>query len=310
MRDGADKVFYPAVELVRIWGAMAVVWIHYGTGKMLGMGYAVPCFVVISFFFAWKMIESAKADALRRRLLRLAIPFFAWGAVSYFAALATGSRSGLASLVWQLALGHDTCKPLYYLLDVAIITSSLFALRRLLPPRGFWIVVAMLSLFDVCVQYAGFNYRVFSKLPMQASYTLGRLVELFPIAVAGCGLGAIAIRGRLSFFVGMGLFACGAVATKCGALWVDMQFGYAGVTHILLSAGILAMATSWATDNEWLKSIRGISVASAGVYYIHPIVGGVLAHFGCKGYPVVFCTTAAIVFVGLRVPVLRRLLGK
>lgn len=302
------KGFYPGVELVRIWGVMAVVWIHYGTGSILGMGYAVACFVTISFFFAWRMIESSKADRLKGRLLKLAVPFFAWGAVSYFVALAIGSRNGLAPLFWQLTFGHDTCKPLYYLLDVAIVMSVLFSLRRFLLFRSFWVVAAVLSLFALCAQYTGFNYRIFSALPIQASYTLGRAVEFLPIAVVGCALGAIAIRGRLSLVVGMVLIVCGTVATKCGLLKVDNQFGFAGVSQILISAGVVTVATAWTTGNEHLKAIRAISVASAGIYYIHTIVGGVLAHLGYAGYLVVFCTTAVIVFAGLRVPVLRRLL--
>ena len=70
----AAAPFYPGIEVLRILGAMAVVWAHYGKFRMPVVKFAVPCFVAISFFLGWKMIESKSPERLLRSLSRLAIP--------------------------------------------------------------------------------------------------------------------------------------------------------------------------------------------------------------------------------------------
>lgn len=302
----AAAPFYPGIEVLRILGAMAVVWAHYGKFRMPVVKFAVPCFVAISFFLGWKMIESKSPERLLRSLSRLAIPFFTWGVVSYLVALALGIKSGIAPLLWQLTLGHSTCMPLYYLLDMALMMAALFAARRFLPARAFWTVVGVLVPACLFFQYSGLNYTAFGGLPFEASFPLGRLAELFPAAVAGCAIAASVPRGRGTFAAGAAISAAAVATLLCGFLAVGKEFGYAGIALFAGTVGFLAMGAAFTSENPMLNRIRIVSAATAGVYFIHTIVGDVFCHFGTRKYWPILAVSFAIAMVGLRIPFVRR----
>lgn len=300
--------FYPGVETLRLLGAMAVVWAHYGKFSMPVVKFAVPCFVAISFFFGWRTIESKSPERLLKNVARLAIPFFAWGVVSYLVALALGTKSGIAPLLWQLTLGHATCMPLYYLLDMAAIMAALFAFRRFLPVHAFWSVAGFLVLACLALQYSGLNYKAFGGLPFEAAFPLGRIAELLPAAVAGCAIAAGVPRGRGSFAAGAALSSAAVATLLCGWLAVEkqVQFGYAGLALFVGSAGFVLMGTAFATQNPVLRRIRSVSAATAGVYFIHTIVGDVLCRFGVRKYWPILAVSFIVTMIGLRIPLVRR----
>ncbi len=301
---------FPAVEILRFWAAAAVVWIHYPWGWMPGIRFAVPFFVVTSFFFAWKTIDGEDAGRLGRKLWRLWLPFLTWGAVSYAVAIAIGTRTGLKPLLWQMTLGHDTCKPLYYLLDAGIVMSLLFGLRRLFVRKGFWYAAVALAATCLALQYSEWNWCAFSRLPIQASYPLGRIVEFIPLAVAGCALAAIGLRGWRAVVAGAGLIVASGLITRIAAFCVEDSFGYAGLAQLAGAAGIVLAATSWKSVDSRFLAIRNVSIATAGVYFVHNIIGNALVHFGHGGYLTVLSLSFAFAFAGLHIPGLRKVLGK
>ena len=295
--------FYPGVEILRLLGAMAVVWAHYGKFRMPVVKFAVPCFVVISFFLGWRMVESGEFARLGRRLSRLAVPFFAWGCVSYIVAVASGAKTGLAPLLWQLSLGHSTCMPLYYLFDMAVMMVVLFVVRRCFPVQVFWCIVGFLALACMCMQYSELNYELFGQLPVEASFPLGRIVELFPSAVAGCVIATGVLCGRRSFTVGVALSVVAVVTLLCEFLVVGKQFGYAGFALLIGPIGFVLMSTAFTSRNPMLRRVRIVSAATAGVYFIHTIVGDVLHLFKARNYWSVLLISFAITMIGLRIPV-------
>lgn len=293
---------YIGIELLRLWGAFAVVWIHFGTTRIPGVAFAVPCFVIISFFFAWKMIDSIDVIKLRQRLWRLLVPFFVWGIVSYVVALAIGIHSGITPLLWQLTLGHSTCAPLYYLFDVAVFMVILFLLRKFMACRMFWCVITTLVIGCLWMQYTGVNYYIWSPLPSEASYPIGRIFELFPHAVGGCALSALDLKGWRAFALGTVLFVCGMTMIVCAPFRVSAQFGYAGLPYLLGASGLVLSATAWSGGECWFWRVCNLSVATAGVYFIHPIVGFILNHFGLGCFSLVMFMSFCTVILGLHIP--------
>ena len=300
------RPFYPCVEILRLLGAMAVVWAHYGRYRIPVVWLAVPCFVVISFFFGWRTIASGEFTRLRRSLARFAVPFFAWGAISYIVAVAIGTKTGLSPLMWQLLLGHSTCMPLYYLFDMAVMMSLIFVLRRYLSVRMFWGVLGCIAAACFCLQYSGLNYRLFHPLPTEVSYPLGRIAELLPSAVAGCAIAAGAMHGRRSLVVGSAM-SCVSVALLLSGISGGGDFGYAGLTLAAGAAGFVLASTAFASSNPKLARIRLVSAATAGVYFIHTIVGDVLHLFKAPKFQHVFLISLVITLVCLRIPFVRGL---
>ena len=309
-KETGSTSIYLGIELLRLWGASSIVWIHLGSTQIPGMGFAVPCFMIISFFFSWKMIDSVDAVKLRQRLWRLAVPFFAWGFVSYIVALALGTSSGIAPLIWQLTLGHSTCAPLYFLFNVAVLMVVLFMLRKFMAFRIFWCVVTALLVVCLWAQYSGVNYCIWKSLPFEASYPIGRIFELFPHAVAGCALAALECRGWRAFVLGVILFGCGVLMNMCTPFRVSDQFGYAGLVNLLGASGLVLSATAWRGGKRSSFGVCSLSIATAGVYFIHPIVGSILNHFGLGCFSLVLIISFSITLLGLHVPLVCVLFNK
>jgi len=299
--------FYPYVEVLRLLGAAAVVWAHYGRFRIPVVRLAVPCFVVISFFFGWRAIESGEFARLRRILVRFAIPFFGWGVISYAVAIAIGTKAGVSPLLWQLTLGHSTCMPLYYLLDMAFMTSFIFVLRRYLSARMFWCASGCVAALCFYVQYSGLNYGTFSHLPLEASYPLGRLAELLPAAVAGCAIAAGGMRGLRPLFAGLALSCVSVALLLSGTSWVGENFGYAGFVMSAGAAGFVLASTAFASVDPRLAKIRLVSAATAGVYFIHTIVGDILHLYKTPKFQQVLLISLVVSLIGIRIPFVRGL---
>ena len=305
--DGGLAAFYPYVEVLRLLGAMAVVWAHYGRFRIPVVRFAVPCFVVISFFLGWRTIASGEFARLRRSLVRFAVPFFGWGVISYIVAVAIGTKTGLTPLMWQLTLGHSTCMPLYYLFDLAVMMTFIFVLRRILPVRLFWSALGCLTAVCFGLQYSGLNYRMFIHLPPEASYPLGRMAELLPAAVSGCAIAAGAVHGLRPLIFGA-ILSCASVALLLsGLVGVDGNFGYAGLSLSAGAAGFVLVSTAFASSNPKLARIRFLSAATAGVYFIHTIVGDLLHLFKTPKFQQVLLISLLVSLIGLRVPFVRGL---
>ena len=295
-----ESAFYLGIELLRLWGTMAVVWIHYGPRRMPGVGFAVPCFVMISFFLSWNILDSLDTIRFHKRVRGLVIPFIVWGCVSYLIAIATGTSTGIESLLWQLSFGHATCTPLYYLFDVLVIMNILFMLRKCLSERLFWGVTTLMVIICLIMQYSGLNYHIFGGFPYEASYSLGRIAEFFPHAVMGCFLASMNPKGLRMVIIGVVLVGAGLLmVSPCR---VSSQFGYGGFAPLAVSSGLVLMATAWTISPYHLSWLYVVSSTTAGVYYIHCIVGVVLSYFGYGSYLLVLLVSFLLVLSGLHLP--------
>ncbi len=295
-----DSSFFLGMEFLRLWGAMAVVWLHYGPFRMPGVTFAVPCFVVMSFFLSWKMIDDKDSIRLLKRIQGLVIPFFSWGCISYLIAILIGNSAGLAPLLWQLCLGHATCTPLYYLFDVTVIMTFIFVLRKCLVRWAFCIAVALLVVICLFMQYSGLNHFIFGRLPFEASYPLGRIAELFPHAVMGCTLASINRKGWRSAIIGIILVGAGLLMVS--PFRVPLQFGYAGLAPLFVASGLVSIVTAWTVTPGIFSWVRTLSSTTAGIYYIHCTVGAILTYFGRGSYLLVLLASFFIVLLGLHVP--------
>ncbi len=303
----ATASFYPYVEVLRILCAMAVVWAHYGRYRIPAVRFAVPCFVAISFFFGWRTITTGELARLRRSLVRFAVPFFAWGTVSYVVAVAIGTKTGLSPLLWQLSLGHSTCMPLYYLFDMAVMLTLIFFLRRIFPARVFWGALGCIAAACFWLQYSGLNYRLFHPMVFEAAFPLGRMAELLPSAVTGCAIAAVAARGLRSLVAGLAISLVSVVLMYLGISGTAGDFGYSGFTLAAGAAGLLLASTAFASGDPRLAKIRILSEATAGVYFIHTIVGDVLHVFKTPKFPQVLLISLLVTLIGLRLPIVRAL---
>lgn len=67
------------ISLLKIIAAFAVVWAHFGLGMGRLTTWAVPSFVLISFWLTSRVITEGDGTVIKKRVQRIVIPFFILG---------------------------------------------------------------------------------------------------------------------------------------------------------------------------------------------------------------------------------------
>ena len=120
-------------------------------------------------------------QTVKKKIKRLLIPFIGWSIVGF---IVYPKEISALNILLQLVFGAVVDAPLYYL-SITIYFIVLFCLLTRLNIKIRLIILCLLTAFCFYVQHVEINYNSFSVLPDSSRYTLGRLCELLPYAVAG-----------------------------------------------------------------------------------------------------------------------------
>lgn len=265
--------FNPGLAVLKLIAAFAVVWIHFGLGGGRLTSWSVPLFVFLSFY-----LTGAPRDGIIRRLGRLARPFLFWSVVTWLVCGAMGVGWSLTALGLQCVTGHTVCPPLYYVVEVLVMTVAFGLIARLKRWRE---ILIGLTLCCWVAQYTGLNHALFGSLGIPFRYTLGRFAELMPSGVLGVlahdWVGCHPLR-----FSRRGLHCC-AAGVILGLLLSQVLdrgvagFAYAGVGLVLQAAGLTGafalVGQRFVGRLAWLKVCGPLS---AFVYFSHFVVGWAL----------------------------------
>lgn len=290
-----------SVAFMKSFFSFCVICLHYYTDNGGAFGRicrsSVPIFVMISFYLTFQDYVSYDPDKIRKRLIRLAIPYFGWGLIYYFGYLLgfhllklIGIGEGffirftIKDLFWQLALGSDRYinGAFWYLFDLLIITLLYAVLSGIVRSEDLFIkTIVLLGLLCLCIQYFGLNQYMFGNTSFEIKYSLGRLFEVIPYSCIGLLAGYYRITDRLLAWGGHTfswvLLAVLLVLTVHGGLFSDPAgFGYEGVFLIVYAVvifvGIMILPFE-PVPGIIKKVIRAISGCSLGVYCIHGSIG-------------------------------------
>ena len=172
-----DKTRNSIIDLLRIILVVLVVNIHV---RIISGGkenflepytwYAVPLFIIISFFFF-------KNKSLIVKIKRLCVPLIFWSAVGF---IIHPNLVNVKNIFLQLLTGQIVNTPLYYLILLAwFIVIDLFA-SSLKVSIYFWIILIALFL-----EYSRINFIFFVSLNEAVFYCYGRFVELIKYVPIG-----------------------------------------------------------------------------------------------------------------------------
>ena len=270
------------IDTLKVLACLAVVSLHFGCGGF-GRRLAVPIFI---FFSCYLYSCKGRPGSIIDKLLRLWIPFLVWGMFGLIVFCLIHKGLSWCDVAWQLTFGYPAAQHLYYLIDLIIITSAIWMIRRVASKT--YADVALVVLLVVCVvfQYAGLNYKLLGELPLNMRYTLGRLAELFPCAIAGDMIGGARLIDRypkgscicagLSFIVALFVFVVYRVMPD--------GFGYQGLLPLLMAIGICVMAivsgdviSRWRVA-QYMWPITSIGALTPGIYFMHDVVGKTICH--------------------------------
>ncbi|SEH25187.1 acyltransferase family protein [Selenomonas sp. KH1T6] len=272
-----------------------VVYLHFGHDMreplhFIGM-CAVPCFIMMSFFFTSGRVLEADMRSQARRLLRFVYPLLAWGIISVLLCLAAGDKLTARAVLEQLLLGmphqdfilanHNFLDfPLWF--EGSMIYTSLLLMagahcfRKLFPGLSHlcWLVPVMAAAL-IC-QYASFV--PWDEMTSKYHYVLLTLFFCLPYA----GIGLLLARHKLLErlvplrWKAVLISAAGAAALAAWHAGQPSYMFYYGGLRLMVES--LLIFTIFYLSSLKLGGILGqammlMSEYSMGIYCVHWLVG-------------------------------------
>lgn len=190
------RSFNKGLALLRVWMCFEVVFGHCTPGQSLLLnqyffGYAVPVFMIMSFFLTDSFRLSSDPNYRKRRILRLLTPqifwaFAYWGFYNLTSIVFHSSRKeNIFSLLWQIGFGYTFNGSMWFQSDLIFITL-LFALILALPRKITLNYILPFIFFTfLCMSYMGLNQKIVTNLPEEMSTTVSCLFGMIPLAITG-----------------------------------------------------------------------------------------------------------------------------
>lgn len=253
--------------------------------------FPVPVFMLVSFFFNEKMLNSLEGSRLWQRILKLFVPLAGW-AVIYWCfykflqeTFYPGYSIRLKDLGWQIATGNNTFinDTMWFQVNLIILTL-LFALVILIARKFHNVLFAVLAVGCIVIQYTGFTWLP-GGLKSELAGCLGRLPEMLPCAVVGFVLADTNVLNRLRKFwiVTMIISLAGLFLVRRYGLFTDPSgYGFAGIKYIVVA--FLLVALFYAPPLEMLPKfikviIEWLTKYTLGIYCMHRLVINFLHYF-------------------------------
>ncbi len=292
------KGYNAGLDLLRAFMSFQVILCHFwdgaGTGWKIWLdffrGYAVPVFMLMSFFLTEKTLISCDGKKIKKRLKRLLIPFLFWPFVYWFVFNIVNLWKSeyelgcsITDLLWQLFMGHTFNAAMWYQLDLILLT--LFFVGILCFFKRYY-----MHIFYICMmaawffQYSGWNKQLFGGLRFEMTYPLGRLAEMLPYAV--CGFAMARLRGHKdlghTLVPGGGIIASilFIMLVRYYPVFVEIDgFGYSGFRRFFVAIALVALfylLPFHKLPGAVLRLLYKSTRFTMGIYCMHLLVGQLL----------------------------------
>lgn len=302
MRMQEDNYNY-GLALLRIWMCFEVVCCHFWKGQIsrawmildYARDLAVPCFMVLSFYLFFQKLSSLERKEYKKlvwkRLWRIAYPQIAWTfliwIIEKLSEFAISEETlSWKDLLWQLFTGHSYNSPMWFQIDLLIITLLIFLLFGLTHNKKIQFgIITVLLIFSYFLQYTAILYVSISSIRTEIRYPIGRLIEMIPFVAGGYYL--------VHFEVYINKFRKIIIILSCtylifyfwkrlNYLWRPEGFNYQGIMLLGGSITIFVLMSSIPTHKIPLnlkKCILKLSRCTMGVYCMHVEVGIIIDRY-------------------------------
>ena len=279
------------VVLAHFWHAEDVKLLHLKPFATLG-GLPVTVFMFIAFIFSEKFIVERNSQKLHSRLFRLIVVHVSWTLIYFvfylagavFAGKGTfagqNAKSIAVSFLAQLFLGSTINPPMWFHIDLIILTLAFWLIFYKFPEKTAFILLSCCVIFAVAAKYTGLNFLAFGNIPYAFNkYTLGRLCEMIPVAGSGLIFARFNLMEKLSrhrtaamivsVVLGIAVYAAKFPVPAQGFMYQKI---YVDIAAILMT--IFFWLLPFDNISSTVKRlIAGISRLTLGVYCMHMLVG-------------------------------------
>lgn len=288
-----SKTIYLGLQLLKMLLCFWVVFIHiYKTQKPLLIKlffqrkFHVPGFIIISFYFLYKIISKRDIDKAKQRLERLLIPYIIIPLIIwiinnllyiYFHFNMFGRKLLFKELIYQYIIGYKFYLIFWFQFIILIITLFFFIITFAFN-KHFLIIIQVLGFISYIFQYSGYNLKLFSKYN-----SLGNIAEIIPNSVIGLSFGSINLidilqKYRLrailiSYLFLYLLFKYNIFNTINGFFYPGMLHTFGGIFLFIL----FSLIPFENIKNRYIiLTLKVITNYTGGIYYYHILIRDIL----------------------------------
>lgn len=285
------------ISVLKIWMVMSVVVCHFLDTEQASAfsriftiygGTAVPVLIFVSFILTNLAVKNDCARFIHR-LYRLILPhvFFSilYFLIYMFITPISGGKPLFKDLFLQLLFGADFNPPMWFLVDLIVLTIMFYLVFHFCKGEIGVIACIVLAGISIYGQYSGANFYRWSGLPGYAKWTIGRLVELIPVAVLGIIFSYYEIGKRLQnhkgvVFIGSAIFL--TLLYKFGFFVTCEGFYYQGISYLVIAcllSCLFFVAPFEKISGRVCIVLNKWSCYSMGVIAMHYLVRSILQQF-------------------------------
>lgn len=292
-RTEDDKKHNYGISIIRVIMTFEVVLVHcVDFEKCKGIEFkalealssqAVPVFMIMSFFFSYKIFIKNSKFSLYKRIKMLIIPQVGWALLYFFILYIIDKRTTLCDLAWQIITGHSPkINPtMWFQTSLIILTIFFYHLFNAYKERKTSIIVVIIfACLSLLFQYSEINYKIFCSLRYELCYPLGRTIEMIPYASIGILLARFDVlkslvckKNKQLYYLIPAFFLFYYFEKR---IYNPNGFGYQGIRHIVSDVILFISFGTLRINNKFSKIIIKVTKHTSGVYYAHRLVNDVI----------------------------------
>ena len=246
-------------------------------------GYAVPVFMIMSFFLTDSFRLSFDQNYRKKRILRLFTPqifwaFAYWGFFNLTSLVFHTSRTeNLFSLLWQIGFGYTFNGSMWFQSDLIFITILFVFVFKIPKKINLNYLLPILFFTFLGISYMGLPQKLVTNLPEEMSTTISHLFGMIPLAITGIylktwNLPEIAKQKKALFPILLALlfFLIFVPFSPCKG------GSYHGLSNITVPIFLVMLFYALPLDSKKIHllhaPIRLLSKYTMGIYCIHRMI--------------------------------------
>ena len=283
------------IEILRVLLSFWVVVHHCGSVKnktiikfAFSRAFHVPTFVVISFYFTYKIFLYKNINKLIERLERLYFPYIIWPIIifvinnGFYYIFGLNTRIPIRKLIMQILIGRPYMYVLWYHFNIILITIFISIISFIFY-NNFLYILQIIGLLSYILQYSDYNYNFFQKYSIFISHSVGLIPELYPIVVTGLSLSSIEIihllnKNRIKS-ISLSILSLYIIRKNIVFSLIKGNF-YQGISlnicaiflFIIFSQISFNCTKKNKNENFFIFIIKNFTRYTGGIYYLHIII--------------------------------------
>ena len=253
--------------------------------KYFYRSFHVPTFLMLSFYFYYRILNQRAITKIKSRFIRLLYPYILWSIVVFslnnilnkFSTLGNRIKQfSLKDLYLQILTGSKYYRVFWFQFNL-IFLSQLFAIFSFVLKRNLIIFLELLGIISLFLLFSKINSIIFFPYAECIRMSVGRLNSSLPLAIIGCIYGSYNLLlkiNNLNWHLNVILLSLVYILFKYDIFIIYPGFAYSNTLLYIFASTILFILFGSIKVDKFIilnKIIKIITKYTGGIYYIHRI---------------------------------------